>query len=371
MPENAAFILVSNAFSERAESTQFMALAQELEHRGFKAIIAFPKLAKNNNPSRIKEAKALGLQLFSYSNRQELERVANREGITHAFVSSDGTVAGPFHSREDPRQFRIAGAVHISHAVFRNYEPYGDFYLYVSDWLLEWAIRKRRFARLPFRRGTKQVLVSALPHGLPELRATAFSFRHQLSIPIEATVIGRIGGFEEFDDRAAHSAILDLLDNDPNLFFIAANTRRFADHERIRYLEYVDRSQVGDFYEACDLLLNARLSGESFGFSIVEPLTMGKPVIGPHWVRNVFMDRHHVRLLQEFGLLYRSRSDLRRKILRNLEGDSPSPESLKALGRRFLVSTMTDRLLDISNNNAGLLLHSDYGFSSFKTASIL
>jgi hypothetical protein len=46
--------------------------------------------------------------------------------------------------------------------------------------------------------------------------------------------------------------------------------------------------------------------GESFGYSIVEPLMFDKPVIAPHWIRNPLMDKNHIKILKNLGLLYRS-----------------------------------------------------------------
>ena len=69
--------------------------------------------------------------------------------------------------------------------------------------------------------------------------------------------------------------------------------------------------------------------GESFGYSIAEPLHHGLPVLAPHWLRNPFMDRNQIKLLKGLGLLYWSSSSII-KILDRLEKHPPEENDLKA-----------------------------------------
>jgi YrbI family 3-deoxy-D-manno-octulosonate 8-phosphate phosphatase len=70
----------------------------------------------------------------------------------------------------------------------------------------------------------------------------------------------------------------------------------------------------GAVREACDLLLNGRLMGETFGFSIVEPLMLGKPVIAPAIIRNPKMDKNHIEILGSDKYLYDNSNDLAEKV---------------------------------------------------------
>ena len=70
------------------------------------------------------------------------------------------------------------------------------------------------------------------------------------------------------------------------------------------------------FYDACNLLLNCRISGESFGFTIVEPLMVNKPVLAPSILRNRTMDQNQISILKYAGLLYHSRMHLMFLILK-------------------------------------------------------
>jgi hypothetical protein len=74
--------------------------------------------------------------------------------------------------------------------------------------------------------------------------------------------------------------------------------------------------------------------GESFGYSIVEPLSLGKPVIAPHWIRNPLMDRHHLRVLSGLNLVYFSASHLSR-IFNRIHKNRIPEQKLKALSQPF------------------------------------
>ena len=56
--------------------------------------------------------------------------------------------------------------------------------------------------------------------------------------------------------------------------------------------------------------------GETFGFSIVEPLMLGKPVIAPGIVRNPKMDKNHIDILGSTRYLYNNSNDLVEKVER-------------------------------------------------------
>jgi glycosyltransferase involved in cell wall biosynthesis len=100
------------------------------------------------------------------------------------------------------------------------------------------------------------------------------------------------------------------------------------------YSEALTREEIWDFYAACDVLLNGRRMGESFGFSIAEPLSLGKPVVGPGLIRNVRMDQHHIKLLKVPALLYSGARDLQSILERELRQQT-DPDKLKNLVESF------------------------------------
>jgi hypothetical protein len=306
---NLKFLLHSNQFSERGDSVDLISMSLALrKFAGIDSVIAFPKDDPRNNSSRINEAESLGLEIFQYESRTQLESLVRKAGITHNYVFSGGGPSEPAYTNNGQSHWRLLDTIHITRVVFRNYMPHGDYYLYVSEWLYRWSLRTpRRFlARKPT--GT---LVSWLPHIVDPQIGDGQTFRASLSIPAGDKLIGRIGGFDQFDDSAAQKAVLEILKKRKDVWFVAVNTENFGNHERLVYLAVLNRSEVWDFYDACDVLINGRLMGESFGFSIAEPLALGKPVVAPHWIRNPFMDRNHLVLLREKEdvSVYRSKSN--------------------------------------------------------------
>jgi hypothetical protein len=320
------FLLHSNQFSERGDSVDLISMALALgKHAGIDSIISFPKSDPRNNEARVAEAIELGLNIFQYDSRTQLEAVVKKEQITHNYVFSGGGPNEPSYTDNGNSHWRLLDTKHITRVVFRNYRPHGDYYLYVSEWLYNWS---RRSPRRFLVRKPSDTLVSWLPHIVDPQPGNGKTFRQSLNIPAEGKVIGRIGGFDHFDDPAAQVAILDILQTDPDVWFVAVNTQPFGRHERLLYLPVLERSAVWDFYDACDVLLNGRLMGESFGFSIAEPLSLGKPVVAPNWVRNPLMDKHHLVMPRNRVLNYKYRAnlvDILNQLLWNSGVNNPEP----------------------------------------------
>jgi hypothetical protein len=106
------------------------------------------------------------------------------------------------------------------HVYFRRHEPHGDVYAYVSSWLSQ----HMSGGRSPF-----------VPY-MVDLPSPRTGFRERIGIPIEAFVVGRHGGFDQFDLPFVHSALLAALARRRDLYAVFLNTRPFCDHERVRFL---------------------------------------------------------------------------------------------------------------------------------------
>ncbi len=179
------------------------------------------------------------------------------------------------------------------HAVFRHFEPHGDVYAYVSDWLSDWMT------------GGK---APAVPHmvSLPEAPG---DLRPDLGIPKDAFVIGRYGGFDQFNIPFAQTAVAEALERRSNLHFLFVNTEKFLEHARAHFLPpVISPSEKARFINSCDAGLNGKKIGESFGLAIVEFLHFGKPVFS--WAGG--MDQNHVHLTPERTWNYRTKRDLLR-----------------------------------------------------------
>jgi hypothetical protein len=148
-----------------------------------------------------------------------------------------------------------------------------------------------------------------IPHiVLPPIDTTA-TLRGELGLPANAIVIGRYGGFTEFNIQEAHEAIYEYLNSpqaDPNVYFLFMNTRQFAHHPRIIYLnKNIDFNYKERFVNTCDAMIHARIEGETFGLSIAEFSIRNKPVI-----TCPTGDMEHINILGDKAILYMSKDNL-------------------------------------------------------------
>lgn len=347
-------LLHSNHFSERGESTQFVALAMELERAwDTRVIITFPGQNPTNSMRRIKEAQSLGLEIVQYERPSSLRELALAEQVDLSLVMSDGSPSGPYYCRQNPQEFRLGNSIHVCHVVFRNFHPHGDYYLYVSDWLYGWARRNRGAG---WRIGEKaNVTVSTLPHGLGIPPQKQRDFRSELGIPAAAYTIARIGGFDSFNDDAAKGAIAQLVKKNENLYFVAANTQEFFSHPRIVHVDFVDRTEIRSFYKSFDLFLNGQRLGETFGYSIVEPMSYGKPVLAPHWLRNRTMNRGGLSHIKRLGLAYKDQQDLESKAQRFIDGRKVNPSTLRGRVAQYSIERFARTIVALTGE-AGLAI---------------
>ncbi|ASP33401.1 hypothetical protein [Labrenzia sp. VG12] len=177
------------------------------------------------------------------------------------------------------------------HSVFRHFEPHGDVYAYVSDWLADWMTGG---------------LAPAVPH-IVDLPLPTGTLRAELGIPADAHVVGRYGGADQFNIPFAQTAVEEALGKRANLWFLFVNTHKFIDHDRVLFLPpIVDPLEKSRFIATCDAGLNAKKIGESFGLAIAEFLMFGKPVYS--WAGG--MDQNHVVMTPKSEWIYRTQRDL-------------------------------------------------------------
>ena len=172
------------------------------------------------------------------------------------------------------------------HAVFQNYNPHGDTYAYISEWLS----LKMTEGRTPF-----------VPY-IVELPLVFEDIRAELEIPPEALVLGRTGGPDQFDIPFVHEVVTQAIAERSDLYFIFLNTDKFIDNPRAIFLEpTADENYKTRIVNSCDAMIHARLMGESFGLAIAEFSLRNKPVItaaGGH-------DQAHLHMLGAQALYYR------------------------------------------------------------------
>lgn len=141
------------------------------------------------------------------------------------------------------------------------------------------------------------------------------NFRKDLRIPENAIVFGRNGGHDTFDLPFAKQAVVDILKQRKDVYFLFQGTDKFFEHERIIHLPASpDLDTKVKFINTCDALIHARHIGESFGLTCAEFSMRNKPVIT--WFGS--RERNHIDYLGEKGLYYNDYNELLR-LLNNFE----------------------------------------------------
>jgi hypothetical protein len=222
---------------------------------------------------------------YSYESEEEMQRLIERERIDVAYFLKT--------ARKDARVSRSCRTA--IHEVFKFFHPHGDSYAYISQWLSETMTGGR---------------YPAVPHVVAPMAPRA-RLRAQLGIPNDAFVVGRHGALDQFNVPFAPRAIEDALARRKDLWFVFLNTARFSRHERVVHLPATpDRQAIADFVASCDVGMNARYVGETFGLAIAEFLAQDKPALV--WAGG--RDGNHLVLVDDPRYIYRTRADLTQKL---------------------------------------------------------
>ncbi len=215
-------------------------------------------------------------QVFLYSDFSEVDGIIDREAVDAVYFAKAGNFDGKL----------VRNARNLIHVVFQAYQPHGDVYAYISQWLSE----KMTGGKHPF----VPYMINMPSHDI--------DYRHPLGIPEDAIVFGRYGGTDQFNIPFAHKAIYEAAKAYKNLYFLFMNTDRFC--EPLDNIIHIGPSyelvEKVCFINTCDAMIHARIQGESFGQAIAEFLCMDKPVIAA----SAGIDNNHLCMLGEKGIYY-------------------------------------------------------------------
>lgn len=187
----------------------------------------------------------------------------------------------------------IPGKRNLVHTVFPNNDPHGDVYTYISSWLADYSS------------GDPSNFV---PHmvNLPKVEG---NLKGELGIPEDAVVYGRYGGYDQFDIEWFKSELFGFAQLNPDVYFLFMNTKDFGNtlYNNIRYLKGTyDLEYKTKFINTCNYMLHARNLGESFGLSIAEFMSQGKPII----TTSVGRDRNHIDMVEKLGFIVNNNVEL-------------------------------------------------------------
>ena len=244
-------------------------------------------------------------KVLTYTTEKELNKVA--EDFDLIYTQDSGLKKRPF----------VTSTRSCIHAVFQYYEPYGDRYAYISEWLTN----TMSGGQCPF-----VPLIIDFPRDEEKLATIRKNFRQGLGITDDMFVIGRLGGALTFDLEFVHSAIKKISEQHSNIRFLLANTYPHVEHPNIIYLNpFFGKDAKSGFIYSCDAMIHGRQLGESFGLSIGEGLFFDKPVLA--WQGG--FDRNHIELLKGRDLIY-SEENIESKILSLLDRPKQSYRQIVA-----------------------------------------
>ena len=181
----------------------------------------------------------------------------------------------------------------LIHVVFRFNEPHGHKYFFISDWLAKDQGYNPENNSLPY-----------ICEKLPEPK---YDFREKNNIPKDALVFGCYGGSTEFNIESTKKAIIDFVNERPDVYFIFMNINEFGQHPRIKYFPgSYDLTEKSSFVNACDAMIHARSGGETFGMAVAEFSLSNKPVI----TYELSGEKCHLEILGERAITYKGYEDL-------------------------------------------------------------
>ena len=228
--------------------------------------------------------------VFSYDDKSEIDTILSKNNCDAFLMEKGGKPDGIISTVAK----NLVNAISICSVS----DIHGDVYAMGSKWL-----SKITDYQIPY--------VPYMVH-LPDVEG---DMREELSIPKDALVFGRNGGWETFDLPFVKKAIEQVLSERSDIWFVFQFTQPFIEHERVIHLPgSSDMNTKVKFINTCDVMLHARQVGESFGLSCAEFSIRNKPVI----TYEKSPERNHIDTLDEKGIYYENYSDIIH-ILRNID----------------------------------------------------
>lgn len=278
------------------------------------SIIGIPRVQSQQENKLVKEKFSEHFQIFYYNDLNDLNMICKRENVDAVYTIKYGI--------NDELILKIPTFVHC---VFTTEQPHGNVYAGVSD-----SVSKKNNHNKIY------PVVNHMVY-LPDIKS---NYRKELNIPENALVFGRHGGDDTFNIFFVKEAILEVLNERKDIYFIFAVKPKMLNdiiHDNIIYLDsFVDMRIKTKFINTCDSMIHASSLGESFGLSILEFSHQNKPVItfrgnGQEW------HTQHLSNLGNKAILYNDKNELVH-ILKNF-----IPEEYKRINYKSICDPFTPK----------------------------
>lgn len=261
-----------------------------------KSIICYPKHIMNNNNNEkdfnkinnIVEFFHNNYDVIEYDSKETLLRQLKQYNCEYIYYLKAGLIDNDF----------LHGIKNLIHCVFNHYQPHGHKYVYISEWLRDYSVP-------PAMKNT----FDYVPHIVTMPVNSSKSYKDLYNLH-DKYVIGRHGGYKEFDVEFVKEFVIYQLNNNSNITFLFVNTEPFYEHKNIIYLDsFFGNQEKTDYIKSCDMMIQARQRGESFGLALCEGLFHDIPVLS----YGGGIDKHNNFLLESHDLIYYSYNDLMEK----------------------------------------------------------
>jgi len=247
--------------------------------------------------SEVVEIVKSQFKLITYANNNHLNDIASGYDL---FYSQRAGERVDSHTKRENAM--ITSTKMGVHCVFQWYDPHGDVYAYISEWM---SHNVAKMYDAPVHPWVPYVV------NLPEPN---YDTRAHLGIPKDKFVIGRFGGYKTFDLPFVHEVVVKVAQERDDVVFLFANTQPFCNLPNVIFLgPFLGQEQKSNYINACDAFIHARWLGESFGLAIAESLFFNKPVLACE----IGFDRNHVETLKPYDLIYKenNKEDLYSRII--------------------------------------------------------
>ncbi len=283
---------------------------------GNESIIVYDKNCKTNHPAGIEKFKKR-FQVVGYDQFSEVDELIKKQQIDLFYAIKNGNIDGI-----DTQECKS-----VMHTVFKHYEPHGDVYAYVSQWLAEEMTK----GQSPF-----------VPHMVNFSEDCGEDLRAELGIPKRAKVFGYYGGSQSFNINFVRKEVEKIARKYKDIYFIFMGVDAFvipkwwkADVKNIIFLPpSSDVVYKLKFINTCNALLHARERGETFGITVAEFAIKGKPII----TFSGSPERNHIMELQDSAYYYANKTELRNILL-----DSNLEINAKENYEKFLPHSVMDQ----------------------------
>jgi hypothetical protein len=218
-------------------------------------------------------------KVYLYNDFSEVEDIIKKENVDAIYYIKSGENDGKL----------VTNAKNLVHAVFKHKEPHGEVYAYVSKWLSD----EMSNGELPY-----------VPH-MVNLPKHKLNYRDNFNLRSEV-VVGWYGG-NNFEIPFARQAVIDIANKRKDIVFLFMNQDPFCNLANVMFIEgTTDLDEKVAFINTCDFMIHARERGETFGLTIAEFSTLGKPII----TYRDSPERNHIDVLGEKGTYYSNYQEL-------------------------------------------------------------